>query len=73
MAVSGVTLSRENDGSLIIMAGNESSEDTTRVGVINMRKRPKRGEAWKTSDPEQEAMAQFIIDAVNEKIAREGA
>lgn len=56
---------RHNDGAITIMKGEEDDEDNRAVLHVLMTVRPKRGEAWKTEDPEQEAFAQRVVDLLN--------
>jgi hypothetical protein len=60
-------LMRHNDGSLIIMRDRDgdASEAEAVLTVTLRRVRPKRGEAWKTPDPAQEAFAQHVVDLLN--------
>lgn len=60
---------RHNDGSVVIMRGAKPGRDEDDFNVpvlsVNMTVRAKRGEAYKTSDPAQEAFAQRIVDLLN--------
>jgi hypothetical protein len=55
---------RHTDGAMIIL-GNDAEGESAPVLHIPMRTRPKRGEAWKTSDPDQEAFARALVKALN--------
>lgn len=56
---------RHNDGAMIIMEGEPGGDETRPVLHVTMTIRPKRGEAWKTSDPVQEAFAQRVVALLN--------
>lgn len=55
---------RHNDGSLTIM-GLDADGEPVPVLHVPMRARFKRGEAWKTTDPEQEAFARALVNIMN--------
>jgi hypothetical protein len=55
---------RHNDGSLNIMATDEDG-DPIPVLTVRMGVSAKRGDAWKTDDPDQEAFAQHVVDLLN--------
>ncbi len=59
------TIVRQNDGAMTIMRGDPDGEDYTPALMVPMIVRAKRGEAWKTADPEQEAFAQRVVDLLN--------
>lgn len=56
---------RHNDGSMVIMCGHPDGEDHRPALMVPMMISPKRGEAWKTSDPAQEAFAALVVDMLN--------
>jgi len=58
-------ITRENSGAVVIMAGKPGSDDYVRIGTVDMTVKPKRGEAWRTDDTEQIALAEFICRACN--------
>lgn len=55
---------RHNDGSMSIM-GRDSEGDNAPVLYVPMRVVAKRGEAWRTTDLEQEAFAAAIVALLN--------
>lgn len=71
-------LLRHNDGSLVIMQtdGEEGAEDAeNRPCLLVPRVNPaKRGEAWKTPDPDQEAFARRVVALLNRslELSRQG-
>lgn len=57
---------RHNDGAMNIMSAPDEYGDRHNVLTIPMLSvRPKRGEAWKTTDPEQEAFAAYVVAILN--------
>jgi hypothetical protein len=60
----GGDLMRQNDGSLTIM-GFDAEGERAPVALIPMRVRPKRGEGWRTADPDQEAFARWVVETLN--------
>lgn len=55
---------RHNDGSMVIM-GRDEDGFSAPVLHIPMRIRAKRGEAWRTSDPDQEEFAARVVALLN--------
>jgi hypothetical protein len=55
---------RHNDGAMIIM-GKDKEGDDCPVLNIPMRVNAKRGEAWRTTDPDQEAFAAALVELMN--------
>jgi hypothetical protein len=60
----GVQPHRMTDGAMIIM-GHDDEGDPAPVLTIPMRARPKRGEAWRTTDSDQESFARAVVAALN--------
>ena len=60
---------RENNGDWVILIGE--GDDRRRFGTVSMIAKAKRGDGWKTPDPEGEAIAQRLCDLWNAKL--EGA
>lgn len=60
----GGQIMRHNDGCMIIM-GKDEDDDNAPVLHVPMRVHAKRGEAWRTADPEQEAFAAALVDLMN--------
>jgi hypothetical protein len=56
---------RHNDGSMIIMYGEPGGDGTRPALLVPMIIRPKRGDAWKTHDPQQEEFAKKVVDLLN--------
>lgn len=59
---------RLNGGEMIIMEGyldDEGEEDRRPVLHVMRRARAKRGQAWNTPDPEQEAFAARVVALLN--------
>lgn len=57
---------RHNDGSMVIMLRLSDDEFDVRPALtVPMIIHAKRGEAWKTTDPEQEAFAARVVDLLN--------
>jgi hypothetical protein len=50
----------------MIIMGLDDEGDDAPVLVIPMRARPKRGEAWRTTDADQESFARALVNAMNE-------
>jgi hypothetical protein len=55
---------RHADGSMIIM-GTDADGEAAPVLLVPMRVRPKRGEAWRTADPDQETFAAALVVLLN--------
>ena len=60
----GGQIMRHNDGSMMIMGIDEEGDNCPAL-LIPMRVRAKRGEAWRTTDPGQEAFAKALVDLMN--------
>lgn len=56
---------RHNDGSMVISRGNLDDENTAPVLLVLRRSEAKRGRAWNTPDPEQEAFAAHVLALLN--------
>lgn len=56
---------RHNDGAMVIMLGGEDDEDTRPVLQVMKWGKAKRGMAWNTPDPEQEAFAAHVVALLN--------
>lgn len=54
---------RHNDGSFIVMCGDRDDEDRGPVADVKFCGKAKRGEAWRTEDPEGLARAHLIASA----------
>ena len=65
----GIKPMRQNDGAMIIMEGEAGDEETRPALHVPMIVRPKRGEGWRTDDPEQEAFARRVVDLLNAEFA----
>jgi hypothetical protein len=63
----GEAFFRENDGTLVIMHGDsrKRDEDTRRAVLVPRVTRLKRTAPYDTPDPEQEALAQRLVDLLN--------
>jgi hypothetical protein len=61
----GEKFARDNDGSMIIMHGDPNDDDTRRAVIVPRVVRLKRSASYDTPDPEQEALAQKIVDLLN--------
>jgi hypothetical protein len=55
---------RHNDGAMIVL-GTDAEGESAPVLHIPMRLTPKRGEAWRTADPDQEAFARALVALLN--------
>jgi hypothetical protein len=55
---------RHTDGAMIILGLDDEGESAP-VLTIPMRARAKRGEAWRTTDPDQESFARALVAALN--------
>lgn len=64
----GAQIMRHNDGSMIVMGLDDVGDNCPAV-IIPMRVHAKRGEAWRTTDHEQEAFAAFVVDTLNAAFA----
>lgn len=56
---------RDNDGSLVILFGDPDEDYTRRALIVSRVVRLKRGAAYDTPDPEQEAFARRVVDVLN--------
>lgn len=62
---------RHNDGAMIVM-GRDEDGDPAPVLHIPMRANAKRGAAWSTTDPDQEAFAEAFVALMNASARESG-